>query len=123
MTRRLPLYLALACIAAVGALLFVASPAEASCTGMCENVAPSGGFCLRCVDAGEETGALCRNSGSCGCYFVQCPYALQSSVDAFTTPRDVPAFLQVELEMVEKTPVPGEDCSLTAQIFGVPITD
>lgn len=123
MTRRLPLFLALAGIAAIGAILFIAAPAEASCTGICENVAPSGGFCLRCVDAGEETGALCENSGSCGCFFVQCPYALQSSVDTFVTPEDVPEFLKTEPATVEQTPVSGEGCSLTAQIFGAPVTD
>lgn len=51
--------------------VLVPAPATAGCSGICEQ---SGGspWCRRCADAGYETGALCQDSGSCGCFYIQC---------------------------------------------------
>jgi hypothetical protein len=51
--------------------------AAAQCFGQCVIVAPP--FCRRCMDAEQPTGVLCRNSGSCGCFFVQCAAAAEQS--------------------------------------------
>lgn len=51
----------------------IALPDLASaCTGICERVSP---LCRRCTDAGYYTGVACRDSGSCGCFYVQCAAA------------------------------------------------
>lgn len=118
MKRSLPLFLLFACTVAVAAFLFLAQPAEAGCRGLCEPASGGGLFCRKCVTADDETGVLCQQSGQCVCYYIQCAFALQSSVRQFTTPDDVPEFLQPELQRTEQTPAPGEDCTLTAQIFG-----
>lgn len=121
MKRSLPLCLVLVCTVAAGALLFLSQPAEASCFGQCVFVSQDP-FCLECQTADEPTGALCDSNGPCSCFWVRCPYSLQSSADVFTTPGDVPEFFQAELT-ADQTPVPEGDCSLTAQIFGLPVTD
>lgn len=117
MKRPLPLFLALVCTLAMAAVLALPDTAQAGCRGRCE-VAPGGGFCLKCVTADHETGVLCQQSGPCTCYFILCASALESSVDQFTTPDDVPEFLQPELADAERTPASGGECDLTAQIFG-----
>lgn len=114
MKRTVPLFLVLACTVAVGAFLLLPSPADASCYGWCQRV----NGCKTCITASEPTGILCDQSGPCGCYFIPCPYALQSSVDAFTSPDDVPDFLQEDLANAERSTLPEDGCTLTAQIFG-----
>lgn len=59
----------------------IALPEVASaCTGICQVVAPP--FCRRCMDAGYETGVACRDSGSCGCFYIQCAPAAQAAQPA-----------------------------------------
>lgn len=120
MKRSLPLVVVLVCAVAAGAFLLLPKAVDASCYGLCERVQGGQLFCRECVSADQPTGVLCQQSGPCHCFYIQCAYALQSSVDSFTTPDDVPEFMLAELDTAEQTPVPAdpEDCTLTAQIFG-----
>jgi hypothetical protein len=50
--------------------LGLAEVASAQCYGQCVVVAPP--FCRRCLESDTPTGVLCSDSGSCGCFYIQC---------------------------------------------------
>jgi len=121
MKKPLSLQIAVACVLAFGLLLAVPGSVLASCTGRCVLDTSGGGFCLRCVDAGYETGALCGQSGPCGCYFIQCPFTLQSSVDQVATVQEAEDFdLFVKRTQVAETPKIDASCTPEEILFGLP---
>jgi|GEM_PF-2129412 len=121
MKKLLSLQIGLACLLALGTLLVLPGGALASCTGRCELDTSGGGFCLRCVDAGYETGALCGQSGPCGCYFIQCPFSLQSSVGQVATVQEAEDFgLFAKATQVAETPKMDTSCTPEEVLFGLP---
>jgi hypothetical protein len=71
MKLSVPIRLALCLLALAGIVL--PEVAAAQCYGQCVVVAPP--FCRRCMEAEQPTGVLCRDSGACGCFYVQCAAA------------------------------------------------
>ncbi len=62
----------------------------AACDQQCQIVSPP--FCRRCVDTGTYTGATCKNSGSCGCFYTQNTCGLFAA----TEPKQAPDFVKAE---------------------------
>lgn len=54
----------------LGLVGWLAVPVASACTVECVFVSQEP-FCMRCRDVGEYTGATCRNSGTCGCFYTQ----------------------------------------------------
>lgn len=53
-----------------GLVGWLGTPFASACTVQCVFVSQEP-FCMRCRDVGEYTGATCRNSGTCGCFYTQ----------------------------------------------------
>ncbi|HEV7671860.1 MAG TPA: hypothetical protein VGS22_25340 [Thermoanaerobaculia bacterium] len=70
-----------------------------ACEQQCQIVSPP--FCRRCVDTGTYTGATCKNSGSCGCIYVQNTCGLFAA----TAPAAAPDFLVAESATPAQAPV------------------
>ncbi len=95
-------------IAMIGAVL-LPSEASAGCGRRCANVAPPGQTpCLRCIED-PAVSSDCRNSaGSCGCFFVICPFASLSTDSAET------ALASIFSDGTEAAPCSGLPTEITA---------
>jgi hypothetical protein len=59
------------------AALILGTGVASACTLQCVKVADP--FCRRCLDVGTYTGATCKDSGSCGCFYTQNTCGLAAS--------------------------------------------
>lgn len=112
--RRSPLACGLIFAAAVVSFaILMPGPADAQCQGICTRISPG---CRVCENAGQETGALCDQSGPCGCFYVICPFSASQTFEADSMSVDPEAHHRTAIAAADQS---REDCAASTDSLAV----